>query len=125
MTQLRMGVIGVTGRGGIARHWHNPKGRSVVVVENLDDSSQVIVKLRNRSNRWMNLANHTVQVKPATGGHGGADPMIAQDFLDTVLDGKDPLATPMAGRMSVAVGCAGTHSIRNGSRVVEISPPAL
>ncbi len=94
-------------------------------VENLDDASQVIVKLRNRSNRWANLANHTVQVKPAAGGHGGADPMIAEDFLDTVLNGKDPLATPMAGRMSVAVGCAGTHSIRNGSCVVEIPPPAL
>jgi predicted dehydrogenase len=94
-------------------------------VENLDDSSQVVVKLRNRSNRWRNLANENYQVKPATGGHGGADPLIARDFLDMVLDGKEPLATPMAGRMSVAVGCAGTHSIRNGSAPVDIPPPAI
>jgi predicted dehydrogenase len=94
-------------------------------VENLDDGSHVIVKLRNRSNRWKNLADHSYQVKPAAGGHGGADPLIARDFVDMVIEGKEPLATPIAGRMSVAVGCAGTHSIRNGSRMVEIPPVEL
>ena len=94
-------------------------------LENLDDSSRVIVKLRNRSNRWSNFADRTYQVKPAAGGHGGADPLITRDFVDMVLDDKEPLATPMAGRMSVAVGCAATHSIRNGSCPVDIAPPAL
>ena len=94
-------------------------------VENLDDGSQVIVKLRNRSNRWKNLADHSYRVKPAAGGHGGADPLVAGDFIDMVLDDKEPLATPMAGRMSVAVGCAATHSIRNGSCAVDIAPPVL
>lgn len=91
-------------------------------VENLDDGSQVIVKLRNRSQRWKNLADHSYQVKPAAGGHGGADPLVARDFLDMVLEDKEPLATPMAGRMSVAVGVAGTHSIRNNSCPVDIPP---
>ena len=91
-------------------------------VENLDDGSQVIVKLRNRSNRWKNLANHSYEVKPAAGGHGGADPLVARDFLDMVLEDKEPLATPLAGRMSVAVGVAGTHSIRNHSCPIDIPP---
>ena len=91
-------------------------------VENLDDGSHVIVNLRNRSNRWKNLADHSYQIKPASGGHGGADPMITRDFVEMILDDKEPLASPLAGRMSVAVGCAGTHSIRNGSCVVEIPP---
>ena len=30
-TQLRIGMIGVAGRGGLWRHWHQPEGRSVVV----------------------------------------------------------------------------------------------
>ena len=64
-------------------------------------------------------------VKPAAGGHGGADPLVARDFVDMVLDGTEPLATPMAGRMSVAVGCAGTESIRNGSAAVEVPPVNL
>jgi len=91
-------------------------------MENLDDNSQVIVKLRNRSGRWKNFADRTYQVKPATGGHGGADPLIARDFVEMILDDKEPLAPPLAGRMSVAVGCAGTHSIRNGSCMVDIPP---
>ncbi|MHB8996982.1 MAG: hypothetical protein ACYC63_17190 [Armatimonadota bacterium] len=31
-----------------------------------------------------------------------------------VLDGKEPLATPVAGRISVAAGCAGADSMRSG-----------
>jgi predicted dehydrogenase len=91
-------------------------------MENLDDNSQVIVKLRDRSQRWKNLADLSYDVKPASGGHGGADPLIARDFVEMILDDKEPLAPPLAGRMSVAVGCAGTHSIRNGSCMVEIPP---
>ena len=30
-TQLQIGMIGVNGRGGLWRHWHQPNGRSVVV----------------------------------------------------------------------------------------------
>ena len=73
---------------------------------------------------WKALADRTYDVKPAEGGHGGADPVITQDFLDMVLDGKEPLATPVAGRMSVAAGCAGAQSLRQGGGVVEIPPLA-
>jgi hypothetical protein len=60
-------------------------------------------------------------MKPEEGSHGGADPKIAQDFVELILYNKEPLTTPFAGRMSVAVGCAATESLRNGGRVVEIS----
>jgi len=30
-TQLRIAMIGVSGRGGLWRHWHQPEGRSVIV----------------------------------------------------------------------------------------------
>lgn len=91
-------------------------------MENLNDSTKVIVRTRNRSNRWSNLANREYDVKPAMGGHGGADPLVCRDFVDMVLDGKRPLSTPLAGRMSVAAACAGTDSIRNAGRVVEVPP---
>ncbi len=91
-------------------------------IENLDDTSKVILRMRNRSGRWQNLANHEINVKPAEGGHGGADPLICADFVDMVLDGKRPLATPLAGRMSVAAGCAATWSLRNQWQSVIIPP---
>lgn len=89
-------------------------------IENLNDSSKVVVRMRDRSNRWSNLANHDLAVKPATGGHGGADPLCCADFVAMLLDGKKPVATPLAGRMSVAVGVAATESIRNGWKPLDI-----
>ena len=92
-------------------------------VENLDDGSKVVLMTRNRSKKWRNLADHRIDVKPAEGGHGGADPQIARDFIDMITMGKEPLSTPMAGRMSVATGCAAAESMRAGGKVVEVSRP--
>lgn len=91
-------------------------------LENLDDGSKVIVRLRDRSKRWKNLADNDLSVKPASGGHGGADPQICKDFVDMILDGKRPLSTPLAGRMSVATGCAATWSLRNNWQPVTVPP---
>ena len=54
------------------------------------------------------------------GGHGGADPCIVRDFIELVRTGRQPLSTPLAGRMSVATGVAATRSIRAGGRAVNI-----
>jgi len=89
-------------------------------IENLDDDSRVIVRMRDRSKRWKNLAHWDLTVKPASGSHGGADPLICRDFVDMIVKGTRPLSTPLAGRMSVAVGCAATRSIRNGWTPVDI-----
>ena len=91
-------------------------------VENLDDSTKVVVKTRNQSKRWKNLSNRDYTIKPAMGGHGGADPVICRDFIDMIVEGKRPIATPLAGRMSVAAGCAGTESLRNGSIPIDVKP---
>jgi len=85
-------------------------------MENLDDA-EIVVKLRDRSKRWKNLADQVYNVKNAGGGHGGADPVICKDFVDMILHGKQPVATPLAGRMSVAVACAATESVRDGGNV--------
>ena len=80
------------------------------------------VKLLTRGTKtWKDLADRTYHIKPAVGTHAGADPVITQDFLDMVLDGKEPLATPVAGRMSVAAGCAGADSLRSGG-MMQIVP---
>ena len=92
-------------------------------VENSEPDMKVWVKTR-RSNSYRELADREYRIKPAAGGHGGADPVICADFVDMVLDGKEPVATPIAGRMSVAAGCAGAQSIRNGGIPCAIPPAA-
>jgi predicted dehydrogenase len=91
-------------------------------IENSEPEMKVWVKTR-RSNTYRELADRTYDVRPVRGGHGGADPVICEDFLDMVLDGKEPIATPMAGRMSVAAGVCGAESMRSGGAVVDVPPP--
>jgi hypothetical protein len=55
------------------------------------------------------------EIDVSAGWHGGADPLIAQGFLDSVLRGIEPVNHPLAGRMSVAVGCEAYHSLRDRS----------
>ncbi len=71
------------------------------------------------------LSDRTYHVKPAEGTHAGADPVIADDFVQMLLSGKEPIATPLAGRMSVAVGVKGAESLRNGSMPQDIPAPAV
>ena len=91
-------------------------------VENSEPEMKVWVKTRV-SNSWRDLADRAYDVKPARGGHGGADPVICRDFVEMCLDGKEPLATPLAGRMSVAAGVCAAHSLCNGGAPVDVPPP--
>ena len=66
------------------------------------------------------VQNFSYDVKPAEGGHGGADPLICKDFVDTIDKNVEPVVTPIAGRMSVAVGCVAAESLRRGGKVIEL-----
>jgi predicted dehydrogenase len=92
-------------------------------VENDEPSDKVIVKTRRRYG-YKSLSDRVHDVKPAEGGHGGADPVITEDFLDMVLDGKPPLATAFAGRMSVATGVKAAESLRSGGVPIDVPPVA-
>ncbi|MEH7014339.1 Gfo/Idh/MocA family oxidoreductase [Neobacillus niacini] len=92
------------------------KGR----VENDDVNEKVYVKTR-KTNTWNEFSDITYDIKQEQGSHGGADPKICKDFVELVLNNKQPLTTPFAGRMSVAVGCAATESIRSGGKAIDVS----
>lgn len=92
------------------------KGR----MENSELEDKVFVKTR-KSNTWQENSDVVYHLKQTAGGHGGADPKICRDFVDLILHNKQPLTTPFAGRMSVAVGCAATESIRAGGKVLNIN----
>ncbi|WP_136604223.1 Gfo/Idh/MocA family protein [Paenibacillus dokdonensis] len=90
-------------------------------IENSENDNKVYVKSRS-SNKWHSLSDRIYDIKAGEGTHGGADPNICRDFVDMILDNKDPIATPIAGRMSVAAGCAAAASMRAGGKVVNIQP---
>lgn len=90
-------------------------------VENLDDDKKVLLMTRNRTKKRKNLMNHEIEVKTSPGSHGGADPQIAADFVELVRVGKQPLTSPLAGRMSVATGCAAAASMRAGGVLTDVA----
>jgi predicted dehydrogenase len=90
-------------------------------LENIDSDKEVRVKMRPIK-KDKNLADRVYTIRPSEGTHSGADPVIAKDFLDMVQKDKAPVATPIAGRMAVAAGCAGAESMRDGGRPVDIAP---
>lgn len=90
------------------------KGR----IENFELEDKVIVKMKN------DLCSDIVHnIKSDDKDHGGADPVIAKDFIDMIVYDKEPISDPLSGRMSVAAGCAGAQSLRSGGELIEISRP--
>ena len=55
-------------------------------------------------------------------GHGGADGLIVEEFLNFVRDGGETTATPDAARMAVAAGYQATVSLRSGGSPLEVPP---
>jgi len=90
-------------------------------IENSEPENRVYVKSR-RSGTWRDLSDRIYEIKAAQGSHNGADPKICGDFIDMIVHGTEPIASPGDGRMSVAVGCAAAESMRSGGRVVAIKP---
>ncbi|MFV0338807.1 MAG: Gfo/Idh/MocA family protein [Chthoniobacterales bacterium] len=89
-------------------------------IENYGDHSSedkwASIQLWNRRTGYNLLGHEVFQIPSIKGTHGGADPLVIADFVNLIRGEKIVGASPMDARMSVAVGCQGTDSIRNGSQ---------
>lgn len=55
-------------------------------------------------------------------GHGGADPLLVDEFLRFVRHGGPTDTSPVAARMAVAAGDRATASLRDGGTPYEVPP---
>lgn len=94
-------------------------------LENLGDGPESPIMLWNRRKDSYRLIGDEVHYGDPVdaGSHGGADPLIVEEFLHFVREGGATTATPQAARMAVAAGCLATASLRQGGVPREI--PAL
>ena len=98
-------------------------------IENYGDmpseDSPAHLHIWNRRTGYQSHGHETIVISGTAGTHGGADPLIIEDFL-RALSGEEPRgATSLDARMSVAAGVSGTNSIRSGSVPYEVElPPA-
>ncbi len=89
------------------------KGR----LENFGDSSSVhqwsTVHLWNRRTGYSPMGHEVFRVPHSEGTHGGADPLVIDDFVGTLRGKKTKGAQPLDARMAVAVAVRGTESLRS------------
>ncbi|UJF15860.1 Gfo/Idh/MocA family oxidoreductase [Jeotgalibaca sp. MA1X17-3] len=88
------------------------KGR----IENDEVNEKIIIKTRN-TGTLHDMSDLEINMKATEGVHAGGDPRITEAFVDYILEGVEPNATPIDGRMSVAVGVKATESLRNGGEL--------
>jgi predicted dehydrogenase len=95
-------------------------------LENFGDGPGGHVKVWNsRRSVYRPEADETHEI-PAAGdnaGHGGADPLLIDEFVRFAREGGVTDTSPVAARMAVAAGVHATASLRNGGSPREV--PAL
>jgi len=95
-------------------------------IENYGDHSTrdkwATVCLWNSRMGFNEQGNEVFRIPSIGGTHGGADPLLIEDFITYLRDGKSEGATPWDARMAVATGCQATASLRNNSMPLDIPP---
>lgn len=91
------------------------KGR----IESDDIKDNIVIKTRSTSSLH-DMSDIEIKMKETDGLHAGADSRITKAFIDYIIDDVEPKASPVDGRMSVAVGIKATESLRNGGGVKEV-----
>jgi predicted dehydrogenase len=95
-------------------------------LENFGDGPGSLVKVwTTRSDAYREDADEVVTVPPTDAdGHGGADPLLIDEFVRFVRDGGPTMTSPVAARQAVAAAFAATTSLRSGGGAVEVAPLA-
>ncbi|MFJ9249273.1 Gfo/Idh/MocA family protein [Streptomyces sp. NPDC101776] len=96
-------------------------------LENFGDGPDAVVKVwnsrrsgyRERPDAEYPVADTAVD---RNGEHGGADPLLIDEFLRFVRHGGRTDTSPVAARMAVAAGSGATESLRDGGTPREVPP---
>lgn len=83
-------------------------------IENIGDHGNCEVRVYNRRSDKYNEPDIVHTLKPIEGSHGGGDPRIVNEFIDFIRYNKPTNTSPIAARFSVATGCRGAESLREG-----------
>ncbi|MFJ9341878.1 Gfo/Idh/MocA family protein [Streptomyces sp. NPDC101733] len=94
-------------------------------LENFGDGPGARVRVWNtRRSGYRPEPDETYEVPDADGpqDHGGADPLLMDEFLRFARDGGATDTSPVAARMAVAAGCGATDSLRDGGTPRRVPP---
>lgn len=104
-------------------HWRNftvigDEGR----VENFGNGGATTIRVWNQRSKYREHGDAEYVIDPAssTGGNGGGDPRIVEDFFAVVRGEREPAVHPLDAREAVAAGDAATRSARSGGALVSV-----
>jgi predicted dehydrogenase len=92
-------------------------------IENFGDHpGNCVVRLWNKRHDYTEKGDQEFVMARETGGHGGADDKIVEEFVRYVREGGTITTSAIAARHSVATGCMAAESLRNGGVPMDIPP---
>ena len=96
-------------------------------IENIGNvEMDCIVRLWNkRINSDVNRGDIEFKISSMEGGHGGADPLLMEEFVRFLRQGGKTKANAIAARNSVATGCAATISLRSKNTPQDVPSPHI
>lgn len=96
-------------------------------LENFGDEEGAVVRVWNSRRSTYRAQADAEYAVPVTEegddgeeGHGGADPLLIDEFLRFVREGGATDTSPVAARMAVAAGVRATASLRDGGTPREV-----
>jgi predicted dehydrogenase len=92
-------------------------------IENFGDfMGETWIRVWNTRTYYKPDGDQCIYIPSDTGGHGGADERIIDEFVRYVKEGGKVQTSPLAARHSVAAGYMATMSIRQGGMPFQIPP---
>lgn len=87
-----------------------------------DQPGNCTIRVWNNSRyKYEERGDIEIRIPESKGTHGGSDEAMFAEF-HRFLKGEPTPNSPIAARMAVAAGIAGTESVRNGGQVIEVAP---
>jgi predicted dehydrogenase len=91
-------------------------------LENFGDVDGGVVRVWNRRTGYSPLGDASYPIIGDGDGHGEADALTVQEFIDFVRSGSPTATSPVGARFAVAAAAAATESLRDGSRPRSVAP---
>nr|WP_209068289.1 Gfo/Idh/MocA family oxidoreductase [Arthrobacter pigmenti] len=91
-------------------------------MENFGDGVGGTINLWTTRGSGFPQPDEVIEIEDGNGGHGGADPLLIEEFLNFAVHGGTTRTNPVAARQAVAAGVLATESLRGDGSAREVPP---
>ncbi len=93
-------------------------------IENLGDTGTSAIHVHTHRSCFNDEPDEIITLKSSREWHGGADPAIVEEFLQSISGNRQPVISVLDARAAVATADMATQSIRQGNVPYDIPAPS-